>query len=161
VRQRAAGRQAAAGAAGAGAGGGGGAVSLSTSSSHVNLHKLVPSHRGLTHDIIERMPVGAGVGPAGVEEVVMPLPSRWNEADKFAGLELLSDGLEVRFSGIGKPGAHEEAAAVRADHPMPRQSGIYYFEVTVLSKGKEGLVFPVQVSIKFFFVAILLTRNLR
>lgn len=105
------------------------AGSLSTSSSSVNLHKMVPSHRGMTHDIIERAPVY-------VEETVAPLPTKWNEADKFTGLEILADGTEVRFSGQSK--THDEAAAVRADHQMPRQCGIYYFEVTVVSKGKEG-----------------------
>lgn len=105
------------------------AGSLSTSSSSVNLHKMVPSHRGMTHDIIER-------APPYIEETVPPLPTRWNEADKFTGLEILADGAEVRFSGQSK--THDEAAAVRADHPMPRQCGIYYFEVTVVSKGKEG-----------------------
>lgn len=103
--------------------------SLSTSSSSVNLHKLVPSHRGMTHDIIERV-------PSLVDESTAPLPSCWNTADKFNGLDVQAEGLEVRFAGMGK--AHDEAAAIRADHPMPRQCGIYYYEVTVVSKGKEG-----------------------
>lgn len=106
------------------------AGSLSTSSSSVNLHKLVPSHRGMTHDIIERAPA------AVYEDVPAPLPSRWSQLDKYQGLDLTPDGLEVRYSGMGK--SQEEAAAVRADHPMPRECGIYYYEVTVASKGKEG-----------------------
>jgi Ran-binding protein 9/10 len=106
------------------------AGSLSTSSSSINLHKLVPSHRGMTHDIIERAPA------AVYEDVPAPLPSRWSQTDKYQGLDLTADGLEVRYSGMSK--THEEAAAVRADHPMPRECGIYYYEVTVASKGKEG-----------------------
>lgn len=109
------------------------AGSLSTSSSSVNLQKMVPSHRGMTHEVVER--ASAPV----VEEPIAPLPSRWNEQDRFNGLEILNDGLDVRF-GAPSRSTHEEAAAVRADHPMPRQCGIYYFEVTVLSKGKEGYV---------------------
>lgn len=105
------------------------AGSLSTSSSSVNLPKMVPSHRGMTHDIIERAPVFA-------EENMAPLPTRWNEADKYNGLEVLADGLEVRFSGMSK--AHDEAAAIRSDHPMPKNGGIYYFEVTIVSRGKDG-----------------------
>ncbi|KAI9758716.1 MAG: hypothetical protein M4579_002891 [Chaenotheca gracillima] len=104
--------------------------SLSTSSSSVNLHKMAPSHRGMTYDIVEKE-------PAPLEESVTPLPSRWNDADKIEGIELSADGLEVRFSGQGKSHDHE-AAAVRADFPMPPQCGIYYYEVTVVSKGKEG-----------------------
>jgi Ran-binding protein 9/10 len=106
------------------------AGSLSTSSSSINLHKLVPSHRGMTHDIIERAPAPV------YEDTPAPLPSRWNQTDKYAGLDLNPDGLEVRYNGMSK--THEEAAAVRADHPMPRECGIYYYEVTVASKGKEG-----------------------
>jgi Ran-binding protein 9/10 len=96
----------------------------------VNLHKMVPSYRGMTHDIIERTP------PAPPDESVAPWPTRWNENDKYGGLDLQGDGLEVRFSGPTK--TQDEAAAIRADHPMPRQAGIYYYEITVVSKGKEG-----------------------
>lgn len=103
---------------------------LSASSSHVNLHRIAPSHRGMTYDIIEKE-------PSHETDNVMPLPSRWNESDKYAGLELLNDGLEVRY--MGPPNKHDhEAAAVRADYPMPPQCGIYYFEITILSKSKEG-----------------------
>jgi Ran-binding protein 9/10 len=109
--------------------------SLSTSSSSVNLTKMVPSHRGMTHEIIERAPIQDF--PA--ETPPVPLPSRWSESDKFNGLEISNDGLDVRFGAVSRS-THEEAAAVRADYPMPRQSGIYYFEVTVISKGKEGYV---------------------
>lgn len=31
-----------------------------------------------------------------------------------------------------------DAAAVRADQFMPPQCGIFYYEITVVSKGKEG-----------------------
>lgn len=105
------------------------APSLSTSSSSANLHKMGPSHRGLSHDVIER-------APAFVDEPVAHWPTRWNEADKFAQLELEENGCLAKFSGTQK--AHDEAAAVRADFPMPRQCGIYYFEVTVTSKGRDG-----------------------
>ena len=104
--------------------------SLSTSSSSINIHKMVPSHRGMTHDIIER-----AVPLAIYEDTVSPLPSRWSSTDKFSGLDLAPGGLEARFNGLSK--THEEAAAVRADHPMPRECGIFYFEVTVGSKNKE------------------------
>lgn len=35
-----------------------------------------------------------------------------------------------------------DAAAVRADKPMPPQCGLFYYEVAILSKGKEGYVRP-------------------
>ncbi|EOA91420.1 hypothetical protein ACJQWK_03343 [Exserohilum turcicum] len=105
------------------------AGSLSTSSSSVNLHKMAPSHRGLTHEIIERAPVL-------VDEPVAPWPTRWNEGDRFSQLELEDNGRMAKFSGTQK--THDEAAAVRADFPMPRQCGVYYYEITVISKGKDG-----------------------
>jgi hypothetical protein len=85
----------------------------------------------MAHDIIERAPA-----PTFLDASPPPLPSKWNESDKFPGLEITSDGLEVKFTGMAK--ASDEAAAVRADHPMPRACGIYYYEVTILSRGKEG-----------------------
>jgi len=104
--------------------------SLSTSTSSASLHKMVPSHRGMTHEIVERPHVA-------VEEQPSPLPSRWNHADKGGGLELQGNtGLEIKFVGTTK--LQDEAAAIRSDHPMPRECGLYYFEVTVLGKGKEG-----------------------
>lgn len=103
--------------------------SLSTSSSSVSLYKMAPSHLGKTYDIIEHQPLVD-------DEGVMPLPARWAEANKNGGLEILGDGLDVRFVGSTKLSEHEGAAA-RADYPMPPQCGIYFFEVTIVSKGKE------------------------
>lgn len=31
-----------------------------------------------------------------------------------------------------------DAAAIRANYPMPPQCGLFYFEVDVISKGKDG-----------------------
>lgn len=44
------------------------------------------------------------------------------------------------FVGIVGPqkASDNDAAAVRADQPMPPQCGLFYYEVTVVSKGKEG-----------------------
>lgn len=112
-------------------------VPLSASSSSVSLHRMQPSHRGMTYEIVENQPVVEDDGP-------VPLPSKWAEVDKYGGLEIISDGLDVRYTGLLR--AHEhEAAAARADHAMPPQCGIYYYEVTILHKGKEGCVFPLSI----------------
>lgn len=108
-----------------------GGSSLSTSSSSANLHKMAMSYRGMTYDIIEKEPAADNSG-------LSPLPTRWNEHDRFGGLELHSDGLDVQFVGPGRSQENIEAAAVRADYPMAPQCGIYYYEVVILSKGKEG-----------------------
>lgn len=106
--------------------------SLSTSTSSINLHaKIAPSHRGMTYDLIEK-------APPAEDEAIPPLPARWNANDKSGGLEVLSDGQEVKFTGVKSASDRDhEACAIRADHPMPAQCGIYYFEVTVISRKRE------------------------
>ena len=103
---------------------------LSATSSQASLPRIAPSHRGMTYDIIEREPFTD-------DDSLTPLPSRWSDGDKYPGLELTNGGLEVRYTGPVNKHEHE-AAAVRADNPMPPQCGIYYFEITILSKPKEG-----------------------
>ena len=106
--------------------------SLSTSSSSVSLHKMAPSHRGMTYEIIERE-------PHVEEDIVPPLPSKFAEGDKLGSIEISADGLELKYVGVSKMGDHE-AAATRSDHPMPSQCGIYYYEVNIIAKGKEGMI---------------------
>lgn len=66
------------------------------------------------------------------------LPTRWSDYDKWPGLEVVGDGSEVRFSGVCK--STDEAASIRTDYPIPVEFGLYYYEVTILSKCKEGLI---------------------
>ena len=33
---------------------------------------------------------------------------------------------------------HKDAASVRATQPIPAACGIYYFEVKIVSKGRDG-----------------------
>ena len=116
--------------------------SSSNSSGHGHGHghgntgpRIALSHRGMTHDVIERE-------PPSIDDFRIPLPllpSRWSDTDKFPTLETLHGGLEVRYTGPLNKHDHE-AAAVRTDNPMPPQCGIYYFEITILSKPKEGYV---------------------
>ena len=107
--------------------------SSSSASSHANLPRIAPSHRGMTHEVIERE-------PPSVDDHVPPLPTRWSETDKYPTLEMMHGGLELRYTGPLNKHEHE-AAAARTDYPMPPQCGIYYFEVTILSKPKDGYVF--------------------
>lgn len=93
---------------------------------------MAPSHRGMTYEIIEKEPPAAA-------DPLRPLPSQWNNSDKFSGLDLSNDNFDVRYNGPLHKHDHE-AAALRADHPMPPQCGIYYFEVRIESKPKEGYV---------------------
>lgn len=108
---------------------------LSRSSSAVNIHKIVPSHRGMTYDIQEKF-VGYG------EEVLAPLPSRWSSHAKCPGLEISLDGFEVTYVNQIKNASNDEAAALRADHSVPQACGIYYYEITVMTKGKDSYADP-------------------
>ena len=108
-------------------------ASLSTSSSNISLHKMVSSHRGMTYEIVEHQRPEEYHG-------VPPLPSKWVEVDRYGILETSAGGSDLKFGS--SPKSHDnESAAARTDHPMPSQCGIYYFEVSVLTKGKDGYVF--------------------
>lgn len=58
--------------------------------------KVPQTHRGFAFDIIENVP--------GDDEALTPLPTRWNENDKCPGIELLSNGSEVKFAGSSAAG---------------------------------------------------------
>lgn len=106
--------------------------SLSTSATHANVQRIAPSHRGMTYEIVESNPPKDDTDP-------MPLPSRWSETEKNSGLDLLGDGLELRYNGASGKIEHD-AAAARADYPMSPQCGIYYYEVEIKNKTKEGMI---------------------
>lgn len=109
--------------------------SLSTSNSSANLHaKLNSSHRGMQFDLIEK-------APPLEDDRLPPLPSKWNNNDKGGGLEIQGDGQEVKFTGARVSSDRDhEASSIRTDHPIPSQCGIYYFEVTILSRKREEYV---------------------
>lgn len=92
---------------------------------------------------IHASPVGAGAGLSHanlerlsyqkMEDELMPLPSRWNPSDSYGPLEFLEAGRALKF--IGQRSSQDrdhEAAAVRADHAMPAECGIYYYEVHIM-----------------------------
>lgn len=39
-------------------------------------------------------------------------------------------------TGVGK--SHNDAASVRTNCPIPASCGLYYFEVKIISKGRDG-----------------------
>ncbi|RYP09656.1 hypothetical protein DL765_008356 [Monosporascus sp. GIB2] len=92
-------------------------------------NKSSASHLGMKFDVIERSP------PLEDDVTVAPLPSRWNKDDKFGGLEVLGDGLEVKYTAPRGTREHDyEVCSIRADNPIPPQVGLYYFEVTIVSE---------------------------
>ncbi|ELR49980.1 Ran-binding protein 9, partial [Bos mutus] len=71
-----------------------------------------------------------------VDEQETPLPRSWSPKDKFSYIGLSQNNLRVPRRCHGK--TPKDAASVRATHPIPAACGIYYFEVKIVSKGRDG-----------------------
>lgn len=70
---------------------------------------------------------------------ITPLPRYWNPTDKYKSLILSTDCLRVHYGG--KRDSQKDAAAVRANHSIPRNCAVYYFEILVVKKGDTGYLF--------------------
>ncbi|KAJ5895567.1 hypothetical protein N7495_007258 [Penicillium taxi] len=117
---------------------------LEASSSHSTLNPPISAqlnghhphvsttHRGMTYDIIEKE-------VSTTTDQVLPLPTQWSSTDKYGALEVSNHGTEVRYSGPTDKHDHE-AASLRTNNPMPPQCGIYYYEITIESKPKDGMI---------------------
>ncbi|KAG9254557.1 uncharacterized protein F5Z01DRAFT_673714 [Emericellopsis atlantica] len=94
------------------------------------------SHRGMAHTIVER----PSPTPSD-DEALEPLPTRWGKS-AYSGLSIKYCN-EVRYSSAKPPGEERsrqdglEAAAIRANHPISPQCGIYYFEITILETKQD------------------------
>lgn len=94
------------------------------------------AHRGLAHNVVERTPASDD------DTTLAPLPTKWNKYDVWTGIDFQSDDLSVKY--VAPKNHHDhEASAVRADHYMPPQCGLYYFEVHIL-QGKRDECVPVR-----------------
>ncbi|XP_063852377.1 ran-binding protein 9-like [Scylla paramamosain] len=71
-----------------------------------------------------------------VNEEETPLPRCWSSKDKYSFIGLSQNNLRVHYKGHGKN--HKDAASVRATHPIPAACGLYYYEVKIVSKGRDG-----------------------
>lgn len=68
-----------------------------------------------------------------------PLPSAWDASVRSPASRYLSvDGTRARYVGPGSD--DRDAAAVRANHPVPPDCPIYYFEVEITSRGRDGFI---------------------
>ncbi|KAM0420815.1 hypothetical protein ACHAPT_011345 [Fusarium lateritium] len=107
-------------------------------------HYLPPgSHRGMSHTVIERPPV------FDEDDSLAPLPSRWNKDDQWGGIEIQADGLSIKY--VGPKNQHDrdhEACAARADHYMPAQCGVYYFEVQIMAAIRDDATIGIGFSTK-------------
>ncbi|XP_074115289.1 ran-binding protein M isoform X1 [Cotesia typhae] len=71
-----------------------------------------------------------------VNEEETPLPRSWSPKDKYNYIGLSQNNLRVHYKGFGK--THKDAASVRTTHSIPAACGLYYFEVKIVSKGRDG-----------------------
>ncbi|XP_070167740.1 ran-binding protein 9 isoform X1 [Polyergus mexicanus] len=80
-----------------------------------------------------------------VNEEETPLPRSWSTRDKYNYIGLSQNNLRVHYKvsrgrvlspGYGK--THKDAASVRTTHAIPAACGLYYFEVKIVSKGRDG-----------------------
>ena len=92
-----------------------------------------------------------------VSERETPLPRSWSAKDKYTYIGLSQSNLRVHYKGVpslslslsvwrdiecvvpaGSGKNHKDAASVRTAHPIPAACGVYYFEIKVVSKGRDG-----------------------
>ena len=75
------------------------------------------------------------------------IPSVWNVKDKSQFLDISDGNLRISYQGIviiskeSGPGKSDmDAASVRANQPISAQTGLFYYEVEIISKGRDGYV---------------------
>ncbi|GBC52168.2 Ran-binding protein 10 [Rhizophagus irregularis DAOM 181602=DAOM 197198] len=67
------------------------------------------------------------------------LPNRMNKKDCSTNVTVVDDdGLIVHYNGLGARDA--DSGIVRSNYPIPDKVGIFYFEVEIISKGRDGLI---------------------
>lgn len=67
------------------------------------------------------------------------LPLSWSPKDKSSQINLSENNLRIYFKGNGKKDKNDkQAASARATHPIPQSCQLYYFEISIISKGREG-----------------------
>ncbi|XP_043676724.1 ran-binding protein 9 isoform X1 [Vespula pensylvanica] len=96
-----------------------------------------------------------------VNEEETPLPRSWSPKDKYNYIGLSQNNLRVHYKDRRSTDAllmavgaysidasihiyecygktHKDAASVRTTHSIPAACGLYYFEVKIVSKGRDG-----------------------
>ncbi|XP_048523507.1 ran-binding protein 9 [Dendroctonus ponderosae] len=71
-----------------------------------------------------------------VDEEKTPLPRAWSPKEKYGYIGLSQSNLRVHYKGHGN--SHRDAASIQAMFPIPAACGLYYFEVKIVSKGRDG-----------------------
>ena len=67
------------------------------------------------------------------------MPSCWDTLGRGPSMRYLDiSGLRVRYKGPGSD--DRDAAAIRADQPVPTSCPLYYFEIEIVNKGRDGFI---------------------
>jgi hypothetical protein len=74
-----------------------------------------------------------------VDESVTPLPRFWTSHKELSSKLIIQQGTRVEYKGPGSKG-YKDAASARTNVEIPAVCGIYYFEITVISKGRDGYI---------------------
>ncbi|KAG2180488.1 hypothetical protein INT44_003492 [Umbelopsis vinacea] len=75
---------------------------------------------------------------AALEQLDLRLPCFWNPNDKSSLMDISSDGVDASYCGSGRN--DKDAAAVRSTFTAKPQCGIFYFEIEIVSKGRDGYI---------------------
>ncbi|KAI9288999.1 hypothetical protein BC943DRAFT_300991 [Umbelopsis sp. AD052] len=75
---------------------------------------------------------------AALEQLDLRLPCFWNPNDKSSLMDISSDGVYASYCGSGRN--DKDAAAVRSTFTAKPQCGIFYFEIEIVSKGRDGYI---------------------
>lgn len=67
-----------------------------------------------------------------------PYPTCWNPEDRCGLLNIGHDRMRIEYVGEGKNDG--EAASIRADQPIPAQIGVFYYEMSIKNKGRDGFI---------------------
>lgn len=91
--------------------------------------------------VIERAPLEGGMAAfsqmsenASLKQIAVPC--LWDPNNKCKNLVLSENRLRVSYKGTGK--FDTDAAAIRTERPIPPSCGLFYFEILIVSKGRDG-----------------------
>ena len=88
------------------------------------------------HNILTQLPERSTADEAESQEDPRPFELNTNASSSF--VEVGKDRLTAKYSGAGQHGT--DVGAIQTSLPVPRQSFIYYFEMTVQDKGDKGRI---------------------
>lgn len=90
-------------------------------------------------EAVSRSGSGIGADSSATATSSLTLPTCFNLKTKSQWAELEPSNLQVSYSGLGK-GGDIDSATVKGNHPIPPACGIYYYEVKIANKGRDGYI---------------------